>query len=272
MSVLNIKISQKTKRGASSLGFFILIVLVILLMLTRLNIGSKILGSSQFGLITTGTYISKMFQRITTSEDDLHNKIEELQSQVSDLMLERVENVLLRQHLNELEYLLAYSEQISYKSTAARVIARSHESRESILIDKGSNEGIREGLAVVIESGHIVGVVSEVKSFSSVVTLISDIQSSIPAAILGDSKTIGIVEGQKGYLMKMEFIPQGVELNVNDVVVTSGLDEEIPSGFIIGLVSEIIKDETALFQQVMIEALYTSDDFLNVLVIDPVIE
>ena len=65
-------------------------------------------------------------------------------------------------------------------------------------------------------------------------------------------RSIGIVEGGYEISIQMNFIPQNEELNVGDAIVTSGLEETIPRGLLIGRVEAVKKEAYEPFQQAVI--------------------
>ena len=109
---------------------------------------------------------------------------------------------------------------------------------------------------------------STVCTYTSTIRLIEDNQTRIPISILGQDDTSGLLIGEGGFLLHMEYVPQDRELNIGDAVVTSNLHERIPDNLLIGTIYEIIKEETASFQEALIEPIYQSSTYSNVLIID----
>jgi rod shape-determining protein MreC len=168
------------------------------------------------------------------------------------------ENLTLRKQLN----FLAKSEQ---HYLAANVVSRSEpesgaENSGSIIIDRGLKDGLTVGLAVVNVAGSaissqgiIIGKVIKVKDGLAEVCLITDKNCQLAAAILGEKKTSGIVSGELGLTIKMEFIPQTEDIKAGDLVATSGLERNIPSGLVIGRVAKVIKGNNQVWQSAVIE-------------------
>lgn len=112
-----------------------------------------------------------------------------------------------------------------------------------ILIDRGSNDGIRVGMAVV-SPNFLVGEVTEVDVNRSRVLLMIDAGFQTGAR-LQLSRGTGIVYGlwQAGGRAEMRHIPIDTEVNPDEVIVTSGRSLMIPEGLIIGKILEIHRDE-----------------------------
>lgn len=137
-------------------------------------------------------------------------------------------------------------------------------------IDKGTSEGVYEGSAVVVADGHLLGVVIEARESTADVRLVHSKASNVPATILGKTRTIGLIEGQEGSLLRMQYIPEDAVIREGDIVVTSGLESELPQGIAIGLITGITKEDTAPFLEALIEPLYDARVSTNVLVVSTV--
>lgn len=119
-----------------------------------------------------------------------------------------------------------------------------------IMLDLGKRHGIEVGMPVVTDQG-LVGRISEVTDTTSKVLLITD-PTSMVTAILQSSRLTGVVNGQPGADPIMESIPQGTEIGVGEIVLTSGLGGNFPKGIPIGQVTEIRQRDFDVFQQAVI--------------------
>ena len=248
------------------------LVIITFLIINRWAIGSKITQRIQSSLSAVASSIGKLYENTFTTKDDLRREVERYKQLSAELTVNQSYIDQLEHDVEELQVLIDYQNTLSYTMLHARILARSIEGENTILIDQGSEEGVRPGLAVVIENGHMIGYTKNIRAHTSIVVLLDDPSSKIPVAILGETKTIGLVEGQGGFLLHMGFIPHSEEIEKNDVVVTSGLDGSFPSGLVIGVVNEVIQEETASFQEALIEPLFDVRFYRNVLVLDPLKE
>ncbi|NPV29292.1 MAG: rod shape-determining protein MreC [Firmicutes bacterium] len=170
------------------------------------------------------------------------------------------ENSLLRQRVRELtwennrlrEYvyenrrllrLLDFKERNARQFTllGARVISRSPSTWYSTLVvDRGSTDGVRENQVVVSDAG-LVGRVASVSSHTARVLLILDLEGAV-GAMVQENRTVGVVEGSKDEpgLLRMVHLPYDVKLRKGQVVITSGLGGVFPPGIPIG---EILRVE-----------------------------
>jgi rod shape-determining protein MreC len=120
-----------------------------------------------------------------------------------------------------------------------------------IIVDQGREEGVTEGMPAVTPRG-LVGRVSEVGAHWSRVLLITDLSSSVNA-VIQSSRATGVVQGQIGGMLIMKFLPQGEEVKVNDLVLTSGIGGSFPKRLVIGQVVAVQKRDTDLFQEAIVK-------------------
>ena len=122
----------------------------------------------------------------------------------------------------------------------------------SIVIDKGARDGIAVGMPVESARG-LVGQVYRTTANSSQVVLITDSSSAIPAR-LGTSRATGILRGGGlGGVLTIDWIDLKHQVEVGEVVLTSGLGGRFPQDLIIGRVIEVDRREAELFQQAVVQ-------------------
>ena len=107
----------------------------------------------------------------------------------------------------------------------------------SVLLNTGSDEGVREGLTVVDKNG-VVGQTVEVGRRATRVLLLTDFNSRIPVR-LGRSKNNGILRGRNEELLDLDFLPVSADVVAGDKVLTSGDGGLFPPGLLIGVVTSV---------------------------------
>ncbi len=117
--------------------------------------------------------------------------------------------------------------------------------RERVLLDKGARDGVYVGQAV-LDSGGVFGQVARVGQLNSEVILVSDATHAIPVQINRNGlRTIAEGTGDTGKL-KLPYLPTSADVQVGDLVVTSGLgttaDSGFPAGYPVGTVTEVKRD------------------------------
>ncbi len=139
-------------------------------------------------------------------------------------------------------------------------------SLRSIIIDKGSEDGVVVGMPVEGARG-LVGQVFRTTANSAQVVLVTDNASSIPAR-LGNSRATGILRGGGlGGATSIDWVDLKHEISVGEVVLTSGLGGKFPQDIVIGRVIEVERREAELFQRAIVQPAVAFDALEIVFVI-----
>ncbi len=107
----------------------------------------------------------------------------------------------------------------------------------SFQINAGRAHGVISNAAVIRPEG-IVGRVQALTSWSSEVQPITQPQAGA-GAVLSQSRTHGVVRGQGSELVRLDYIPISVPVEVGEMVYTSGTDKIYPKGLPIGKVISV---------------------------------
>ena len=184
----------------------------------------------------------------------------ELKDRVATML---VENSICMEDKNENEFLraqLQLVEKRDYDVEIARVVGHGADNISNVLVlDKGESRGVLVGQPVLAarpdslsgqgwQGGFLIGKIIKTRKNSALVLLINDDLSSVAAKVQNQAKTSGLVEGEYGLEIKMNLIPQVEAFKEGDIVVTSGLEELIPAGIIIGEVKKIDREPEEMFQ------------------------
>jgi rod shape-determining protein MreC len=165
-------------------------------------------------------------------------------------------------------------------SVAADVIANGYTNFDyTITINKGSNDGIKQGQPVVtgtVGSPLLVGTVSSVTPISADVQLIID-RDWAAAGQLWTSKVIGLVSGQGDQDLRVDDVPLGTKFPSGDqpeYVFTvsyeaAGHHGLYPPGLLIGQVSKVYASDNALSDQVSVSPAVDFASLQTVLVLGP---
>lgn len=174
-----------------------------------------------------------------------------LKEQVKQLHMKLIEGQEASQANLRLNRLLEMKSVTKPKTLTASVIGEDGSSWFStIVIDRGSSDGIRDGMAVMSAEG-IVGQIVKVAANSSRVLLLTDHASGI-AATIQRSRARGVVKGKGGGLCALEFTTREEDVKVGDVVVASGIGGIFMKGMPIGEVTMVKRGEYGIFQTVTI--------------------
>jgi rod shape-determining protein MreC len=169
-----------------------------------------------------------------------------LRHRVSDLLRVEAENDRLRG-------LLALRDEVASESVSAMVVAKDTTSyfRVTRVILDSSAAGVKEHMPVIAQGG-VVGIVERVAGEKIDVQLAVDSGFGVDVYV-ERTRARGFVRGvgdEGQYLVHVEYVQREDELDVGDVLLTSGLGCRFPKGLPVAKVTEIIKKEFGVYQRV----------------------
>ena len=163
---------------------------------------------------------------------------EQLQMQQSDLV--RLDS--LKKENDELRTLLGSPlRNDEYKKVAQVLLVDANPYSYQITLDKGTREGVFVGQPVVDEKG-VVGQIFKTAYNTSRAILICDSQHAIPVQVLRNGITMVAVGNGCNNDLLLDFLPNNVDIQVGDVLVTSGLGGRFPKGYPVATVSSVKVD------------------------------
>jgi rod shape-determining protein MreC len=96
--------------------------------------------------------------------------------------------------------------------------------------------------------------------------LLTDFSSSVNA-LIQSSRATGIVQGQGRQKLLMRYVGQGEQVEVGDIVLTSGLGGNFPKRLVIGQVTAVKRNDVEMFQEILVESAVNFDRLEMVLVV-----
>lgn len=136
---------------------------------------------------------------------------------------------------------------------------------KTLVIDKGSAEGITKGLSVVVPEG-IVGQVIDTSTHYAKVLLIIDSNSAVDA-LVQQTRAHGVIKGDSKNRCLLNYVSRKEIVGVGDSVVSSGLDGVFAKGFLIGKVTDIVLSNSGIFQEIEVSPFVDFDKIEEVLVV-----
>jgi rod shape-determining protein MreC len=224
-------------------------------------------------VVTIQTWITSRYQAIrdfvTVPQDmaRLRQRNQELETEVS--MLQR-DIIQLQEQLSEasiLSALVQFARQNpENRYQAAAVIARDPSPfLQYVIINQGSDHGLRRGMPVVTQDG-LVGRIAAVTAGAARVQLITD-PASVVNVRLDPSHAPGVLRGKLTGEISLDMIPQNVTLDENELVLTSGLGGSYPANIFVGQLSGVRQRESDLFQSASVQPAVDFTELELVLVI-----
>ncbi len=185
--------------------------------------------------------------------------LSEFEDRLVSLAIDKAKYEQLIKENQELKEALNYLKRSDLSSVMATIIARSNTTQTSTFsIDRGEKDGLKIGDPVIVKDGVLIGKVILVTQKSSTVRTLSDPAVATAVSLLNQSQTIGVAEGMAGNLLKLNFIPQETVIEIDNLVVTSGLEPRIPSGLLVGIINDVHPEPNAPFLEAVIEPLVDS--------------
>jgi len=182
-------------------------------------------------------------KKLKKENEELKLKNQESLAQIAQLLELKKENEILRTALG-------IGLEKEFKLVLAEVVGKDI-SQDSILINKGSKDGISKNLPVIGQQKTLVGKISEVYENFSRVTLISNKESSFDAEI-PENDISGVVKGKGNLQLFLDLVPQEKEIKEGNLIITTSLGEIFPEGLLVGQVGKVLRSDIEPFQQAKI--------------------
>lgn len=256
-----------------SCGFF----LVLSLVLTAVNSRApyridpvgvlflEVMHPLQLGVSALGRELTEVWDnyialwRLREQNDELRRRLE-----AAETMAQRA--VELHLDNQRLGTLLALQKEFGEAGVAARVVGRSPVAWvRTLVLDKGSWQGVEQGRAVLSPEGAVGQIVSA-SPHAARVLLLTDQNSGVDV-LIQRSRVRAIVSGTLDGQCVLKYIQQGDDIKVGDVVITSGLDGIFPKGQMVGTIARVGATDRRMFQEVEVTLSAALDKVEEVLVV-----
>lgn len=154
---------------------------------------------------------------------------------------------------NQLRKLLHLTQQSATPVTAAEILYDARDPySQRIVIDQGSTHDLRAGYPVIDERG-VIGQITRVSPFQSEVTLLTDKDQAIPVQVVRNGLRSVAFGGARAGLLDLRFMAASADLQVGDLLVTSGLDGTYPPGLPVAKIVQIERKADTAFSRVYCE-------------------
>lgn len=211
--------------------------------------------------------VTETFRRVVYGYLDLREARRQSQDFSRELDQLRMEAQRLRREASQakrLQSLLDFRQELPLLTVAAQVIGSGgNETSQIVILDKGSNAGLRPDLPVIVPGG-VIGKVLRVFADTSQVILLTDANSGV-ASLLESSRIHGVLRGTNRPLAKLTYVINGEPVTVGEILVTSGEDRIYPKGLPLGVV--VSARPGTEFQEIEVQPLAQLNRLEEVLVI-----
>ncbi|EJB5271185.1 rod shape-determining protein MreC [Vibrio vulnificus] len=209
-----------------------------------------------------------VYERFSTRQSLLEGN----QNLKREVLRLRSDLLLLEQYKEEnqrLRKLLGSSFVRDEKKMVAEVMAvDTSPYRHQVVIDKGGIDGVYIGQPVINEKG-IVGQITFVAAHNSRVLLLSDAKNAIPVQVVRND--IRVIASGNGSIdeIQLEHIPTSTDVQVDDLLVTSGLGGVYPEGYPVAYVTSVEHDTRREFAAIKAKPVVEFDRLRYLLLVWP---
>ena len=153
------------------------------------------------------------------------------------------------QENQRLRKLLGFREEFQLKTVVARVIAKDVSTEfRAVRINRGESSGIRKDMAVVNQEGAVGRVLRVTAGTADVVTILDPL--SAVDVVVKRSRVRGIVEGMTDEVCELKFALRTDDIQVGDILISSGLGGIYPKGVPVGTVLKVDRKPYGITQSV----------------------
>lgn len=244
--------------------FFLLLIISVVLIALRLTPTVQVLKQLVYSVLVpdikissnlfskTGSFLLNLSNIIKVNQENI-----ELKNENFRLMQDLTGSQIILEENVRLKNLLNIKETKDFKPVFANIIVREPTQwYKFVIVDKGANDGVEidNSVVAVLSDGKtcVFGRTTEVYSSTSKVALITNPLFSIPVQIK-DLKVDCVCDGCDSQYLKLSFIPQSVNLKINDEIVTSYLSNVFDKGINVGTIVDIVRTNYGEYQEVTVE-------------------
>jgi len=202
-----------------------------------------------------------------TSQDRLLRENQELKAKVLQQSAAAQEARLLKAEQEQLLSMAPGRSRYAQSGIIAEVLytARNPFTRK-IVVDKGLTHSIKSGMPAIDGSG-VVGQVTNVGTFTSEVTLVTEKDQSVPVMLVRNGlRAIAVGSGKDGAI-EVPFMPVSADVQSGDTFVTSGIDGTYPPGLVVAQVTSVEKNAAYAFAKIVARPAGGVDNYRYVMLV-----
>ncbi|MBP8925204.1 MAG: rod shape-determining protein MreC [Pseudomonadales bacterium] len=232
-----------------------LVLAALLLMLADWRLGLLAPGRAVFGDAAVPLYwignlpaqIADWFEEVFATRESLVEENRTLRAEALVLRARTQRLAALAAENVRLRELLHSTALLDEKLLVAEIIGVSPDlGNQTVVIDKGSSQGLARGQAVIDAYG-LFGQIVEVGRFSSRVLLLTDTTHAVPAQVVRNGVRL-IVEGTGRIdVLDVNHVSSNMDVRPGDLLVSSGLGQRFPGGYPVAVVESVTNDAGRIF-------------------------
>lgn len=271
MSDDSLRFTQKGLSPFSKLLLFVTISVVLLVTDNRMGVVREIRSGMHTLVYPAQVVVQKPVdwfgyaRGFLTQQNDLLQRNQHLEKNNIQLNARLSQTQALKQEVSDLKKLLKLNESNIEFVTAAEVVSEGRDPLTNrLIINKGRHDGVLQGQAVTDANGFI-GQITAVSPYSSTVSLLNYENSVIPVMVARTGfRTLIYGESHR---LDLRYFPADADLKINDVLVTSGIDENYPAGIPVAKITRLEKSAGTPYYRAQTQTLGKTDAVRYVLVL-----
>ena len=215
-----------------------------------------------FGTNAVGTAWSRY---VSLRDAEEENAV--LRESIDQLELRLQQQNALARRARSLQRLLELRNSVELLTLSAQVIAVDATPWfRTFTVDRGTGDGVRQDLAVIAPSGVVGRVVGTPGPRAAKVQLLID-RNAAAGALIERTRAAGVVTGVDGQsLLRMDYVSNLEDVQIDDAVVTSGTDGIYPKGFVIGTVADVRRGDD-LYKSILVAPVVEFGNLEDVLIV-----
>jgi len=234
------------RRTLFLLLFYILLSFILMTLNDPFNIrGMRILVLQTMSVVKNIEDKFTYWNNLEQENSDLRRQLLEVSIENQRIQESMLENIRLRR-------LLKFKEEHKIDAVAANVIGFGQEQTiRSLVLDVGEKEGIAKNMVVVTEKG-LVGKILDAEPEQSHAQILMD-RNALVSVRLQKSRETGVIGWSGNLWLDLNYIPKDINVEVGELVITSGLSQIYPEGIKVGLVGEVEENKYELFKKIKVK-------------------
>jgi rod shape-determining protein MreC len=201
------------------------------------------------------------------TQGNLATENAQLRQQQFDYATQLLQLEVLQTENTQLRKLHEIAERVDFPMQMAEIVYHERDIfKRKIYLDKGTQKNVVAGQIVMDETG-VVGQVTRVYPWLSEVTLITDKDHAVPIQMLRTGLRAVVFGSGNISNLSLRYMPVSSDIQVDDVMVTSGIDGTYPPGLPVAKVLRIDRDPAYPFAQILCAPLSGVDQQRQLMII-----
>lgn len=174
-----------------------------------------------------------------TSRSTLEKENEALKLRQAELSLLANQSALLAVENQNLRNLLDLQKKVAFKTVPVEILFNPpNPISQRVVINRGESQGLRLGSPIANDMG-ILGQVVRLFDNSAEVSLLEDRDFAVPVLVARNGLRAAVIGSGRGQLLQLRYLPVASDLEVGDILLTSGVDGVYPPGFAVAVITKI---------------------------------